>query len=472
MNILSNFINYDSLNNFVQNNFQELSDFLLDKFFIYDEKFKDFLDDFFYDNTKKITENLKQENIKERQIIELLANLAYRYNDSFSFCEFCNVLELDKSILLDNLYKLNRITDINNSYAAFSEALEVFNDFYEKERSNALSINYIMANFIYYKLISRIHNRRAFSEIYAKFASMLSKNYSFLDRDFFDSIFQFDCSNAGEFLDNYLRQINSYLNPNCQINTKAECETGTYADNLKTFGCATFDDILKYAHKYYRDNITDANTRYYNLNRGKAILNCEDDLFQYIHSFGSMHRRKLLAAFNNTKLNLMSYKKCRVIDYACGQGMGTMNLIDFINNNNLEVKIEEIILIEPSQKALARAILHSKKFAKNTKITAICKYLNDLNLKDLARDDMDTIQIFSNILDMNEVRLNTSLYTSIKSSFGNKNLFICVSPYGIANDRLDLFYEYFKDNFDARQISNKSWLDKPTKYEQIFEVRK
>ena len=69
MNILSNFINYDSLNNFVQNNFQELSDFLLDKFFIYDEKFKDFLDDFFYDNTKKITENLKQENIKERQII-------------------------------------------------------------------------------------------------------------------------------------------------------------------------------------------------------------------------------------------------------------------------------------------------------------------------------------------------------------------------------------------------------------------
>ena len=73
---------------------------------------------------------------------------------------------------------------------------------------------------------------------------------------------------------------------------------------------------------------------------------------------------------------------------------------------------------------------------------------------------------------MNEVKLNSSLYDAIKSSFGDKNLFFCVSPCDIANDRLDLFYEYFKEKFNAKQISNEVWRTKPTKYEQIFEVIK
>lgn len=470
--MLNSFLNSTSLSNFVKNNFQTLLDFLLDKFFIYDKSFENTLSKLPHDYAIKISQNLKNDNLKERQILEHLANLTYRYGDFFNFCQFCNALDLNQNIPLKTLNKLSKKQDLDTSFSMFKEALKVFDELYQNEPNNVVFVNYIVSNFIYIKLSSRKNNNIFFVKTFNRLRSFLNENYSFLDREFFNNIFYFSLSNPNEFLDNHLKQINLYLNPNCNLNVKVDCEISNYACDLQNFGCITFNDILKYAQYYYRNNIGDENTRYYNLNRGKAILDHEDDLFQYIHSFGAMHQKKLLTAFNNAKQYLVNYKECRVIDYACGQGMGIMNLIDFLNNNKFNINIKEIILIEPSQKALARAILHLKYFVKNSEIKSICKYLNDLNLNDLLGDNIPTIHIFSNILDMNEVKLNSSLYDAIKSSFGDKNLFFCVSPYGIANDRLNLFYEYFKEKFNAAQISNEIWQTKPTKYEQIFEVIK
>ena len=192
-----------------------------------------------------------------------------------------------------------------------------------------------------------------------------------------------------------------------------------------------------------------------------------------------MHKEKLIGSFKKIKDHLEQYDKINIIDYACGQAMATLNLVDFIKNNDLKCKIEEVILIEPSQNALARAVLHSKCFLPNSKISFVPKYLNDLVDEDLSfkNPTLPTLQLFSNILDMEEVKLNNDLYSCISSSLSLKNIFVCVSPRisSISNNRLDIFYMHFKEYYQARQISNESYGREQrghTKYEQIFEVIK
>ena len=116
--------------------------------------------------------------------------------------------------------------------------------------------------------------------------------------------------------------------------------------------------------------------------------------------------------------------------------------------------------------------------AKKFKIP-VPKYLNDLVDEDLSfkNPTLPTLQLFSNILDMEEVKLNNDLYSCISSSLSLKNIFVCVSPRisSISNNRLDIFYMHFKEYYQARQISNESYGREQrghTKYEQIFEVIK
>lgn len=192
-----------------------------------------------------------------------------------------------------------------------------------------------------------------------------------------------------------------------------------------------------------------------------------------------MHSFKLQQSLQSLLVEFDKLDKLNVVDYGCGQAMGIMNLCDFINNNKLDCKIDEIILIEPSKIALSRAILHSSAFCNSSKISPICKYLNDIEESELKfkNKEIPVIHIFSNILDMETVVLNQKLYNSIENAMGKSNLFICVSPYigKIANNRIDIFYEYFRSKYNARLISNEAY-DRTehcyTKYSILFEVNK
>ena len=217
------------------------------------------------------------------------------------------------------------------------------------------------------------------------------------------------------------------------------------------FSCST---ILKHRKQ---NNLHD------NLERGVALLNGDKELKQYIHSFGNMHIAKLKSAFQVliTPNNFShSTEQIEIFDWGCGQGLGSIALIDqlkiYKNKNEL---IEKITLIEPGTDALKRATLHaSLALNSESKINSINKYIDRaLNDKDLINKKHSfKIHIFSNIIDINEVDADL-INELITSQMSGINYIVCVGPrFGDSKDRkMEYFANSFKYCNDFKIISNR-----------------
>ena len=71
------------------------------------------------------------------------------------------------------------------------------------------------------------------------------------------------------------------------------------------------------------------NQLYADLERGKGILDDEDHLNMYLHSFGKMHKAKLDLAFNSLLSSDVFSGDIEIYDWGCGQGTATICLLDF-----------------------------------------------------------------------------------------------------------------------------------------------
>jgi len=186
------------------------------------------------------------------------------------------------------------------------------------------------------------------------------------------------------------------------------------------------------------------------LNRGKAILHNDDQLSQYLYSYGKMHHGKLQYAYielfkdliRNPQFN--NSAQIEIIDYGCGQGIASFILLNELNNIEFPIEnISKITLIEPSKIALKRADFFLNK---STKIVKVNKYLNDITTDDIKTSDSAIkIHLFSNILDMadaDEPGKDFSierLAKNIKCSQSKDNYFVCVSVRN--GENLDEFAE-------------------------------
>ena len=66
---------------------------------------------------------------------------------------------------------------------------------------------------------------------------------------------------------------------------------------------------------------TSRNKLYQDLERGKGILDDEDHLNMYLHSFGKMHKAKLDAAFGCIPdISEIFSEEVEIYDWGCGQG--------------------------------------------------------------------------------------------------------------------------------------------------------
>ena len=205
------------------------------------------------------------------------------------------------------------------------------------------------------------------------------------------------------------------------------------------------------------------------LNRGQAILQNEDQLSQYLCSFGKSHHRKLNDAYLKLFKDLAenpqfdNSSQIEIIDYGCGQGIASFVLLNELDNIDFPIEnISKIILIDPGKVALDRADFFLNK---STKIVKINKYLNDINADDIKTSDSTIkIHLFSNILDMadeNEPGKDFSierLAKNIKSSQSKDNYFVCVSVRNREN--LDEFAENIMEvklqNIEFISINNQS----------------
>lgn len=177
--------------------------------------------------------------------------------------------------------------------------------------------------------------------------------------------------------------------------------------------------------------------------RGCNPIMKENDLFLYIRSYGNMHYAKICEALNVLPENLLMDNVVEIISWGCGQGIEVIALMEKINIEN----IERVTLIEPSDLAIKRASLHVYSLGINdtSKISTVCKYVNDITSVDLISTATTTkIHLFSNILDISSVSI-TYLKELITEKFKGLNYFICVSPY----ERLEKAerLEQFSQNF-------------------------
>ncbi len=174
-----------------------------------------------------------------------------------------------------------------------------------------------------------------------------------------------------------------------------------------------------------------------------TIYTEELQLNAYLVSYTDWHKGKLAKAF--TLLNEPLPRQINIIDWACGQGIATLFILDYIRQNVLPCSIREVILIEPSKMALERAVYLINKAAPDIVIRFVNKKINDVTANDLVFNHQAPIyQMFSNILDIGGIdhkHLTQILYTNRLYS----NTLVCVSPYYLSgNIRINSFFNYFQ----------------------------
>jgi hypothetical protein len=203
-----------------------------------------------------------------------------------------------------------------------------------------------------------------------------------------------------------------------------------YAYKLKYMENPTFNKVRDLAIKFMRELPKQLQDELYEaLNRGIDILDSEPQMVTYLYAFGPMHQAKLNYAFKHMPIGYFYQPQINIIDYGCGQAMGTMCYADYLRDNGCSQKIKTITLIEPSEMCLKRAALHSSVFFPDAKIVTVNKKFDDLTNDDIVcSEDIPTLHILSNVLDVTSFNL-IKFSKLIKSQLKGNNQFICVGPY-------------------------------------------
>jgi len=187
-----------------------------------------------------------------------------------------------------------------------------------------------------------------------------------------------------------------------------------------------------------------SNRVFYSLQRGVSILTTEDQLLAYMHSYGKMHYAKIKLALSKiTNINLAG--ELEVYDWACGQAIATMALLERVQGENILSSINKITLIEPSIISLKRGTLNVKKFIHSDILCTINETFDSLSLEIFDSNiHYKKVHLFSNILDVDFFSLY-DLVNIIKGSFNGYNLFVCVSPFinEAKTQRINDFVECF-----------------------------
>jgi superfamily II DNA helicase RecQ len=199
------------------------------------------------------------------------------------------------------------------------------------------------------------------------------------------------------------------------------------------------------------------------LSRGVALLNTHEHLCQYLQSFGNMHQAKLLDAFHGLPVQIFN-NDFEIIDWGCGQGIGTINLFDYLLKKGLGINVKKVTLIEPSKEALDRAVLHTKCYLTNKEtVHSINDFFENISVSQLKSNlGIPVIHIFSNILDVAQIDLK-HLAEIVDKSVLSDNYIVSVGPLNATNRRIDAFYNYFnvsliyeQENRNFRYFEDKS----------------
>lgn len=179
--------------------------------------------------------------------------------------------------------------------------------------------------------------------------------------------------------------------------------------------------------------------------RGRRPITEDAAIMCYLVAYGQMHQSKLKIAFNAMLGKVRLPSRINIVDWGCGQGLGTLVLLDYLKETGYECLVDNVILIEPSSLALEYAHLYVSKrlSAQRTGIKVVNKYFSDLEISDLQMEgDSAVIHLYSNILDVEGIDIK-DLALWLKCFRQRENYVVCASPYyWSGNNRIEDFFNY------------------------------
>ncbi len=381
-------------------------------------------------------------------------------------------------IRLDAAKKYLKINDISKDYFnRIDEILELLDKSAKIDEYNIKSIK----SFLYFfksalLQFQRVQNNSLFETI-VKLTIEKKNQFEFLQDvelyKFFENINGLTLEKSLHLIDEIFASINLKKSVCTLDNLSVSKENSQYSAALYNLKNPTFDEIRNISYSYIK-SIGDPIELYERLQRGEKIIDDEKLLYKYLVSFGGKHKAKLYSAYDEI-IDKIKTEKFDIVDWGCGQATATMLLLNYANEKNIKLNIENITLIEPSSLSLSRGLLHIDILKQNEyKVNAINSDLDCLDSDDFKICSKNKVlHIFSNVLDIESFSLDLNFFNKVSSLLNNDSIFICIGPNrnDRSNNRINLFYNYFNENFDTKLISSRdNDVGNATRYEKIFEV--
>lgn len=247
-----------------------------------------------------------------------------------------------------------------------------------------------------------------------------------------------------------------YKGQDTYINRKFEIDD--YYRQICSLKNLTIDDVVSVSRNFvpvsfrnrawdYRDNFGRT------LEHGTAVLKTEEQCCAYMSAYGPMHRHKLMRALDENEFPYSDLASgIEIYDWGCGQGIGTMAVVEKLRQHGMLRKLCKVVLEEPSDVARDRAVIHVKKALEdnNADVIAVSKYLpsdngdNSNSITSISVEQPTAIHIFSNILDIEAVSLKG--VSKMITSSGQNHIVLCIGPANLNESRILSFRNYFVEN--------------------------
>ena len=229
-----------------------------------------------------------------------------------------------------------------------------------------------------------------------------------------------------------------------------------YAEDIKQ--CNSIDDIIDYCHNALPEEYKGRPWTHPELNHGINLLASDVALNCYMSAYGDMHVTKCRAAMMNFPFNDIQ-GSIEIVDWGCGQGIGSATIIEVLRQRNLFQWLRKITLIEPSYSAIERANDNIRTLTHGTveiDVKNLFLPANDIvegeTLNSIGYRYNNIIHVFSNILDVTAIDLG--MVAKMVASAQGKHFVLCIGPQNGAAYRIEKFCSVFGEQNYFSQINS------------------
>jgi len=203
------------------------------------------------------------------------------------------------------------------------------------------------------------------------------------------------------------------------------------------------------------------------LEYGRKLLQTQEELDQYLYSYGPMIERQWSVLLEQFKYPCATFQ---VIDYGAGQGLATIHLLDRLVELNLELP-DAVTLVDLSEIALERAAktLTCYKGGAARDIVRLPKNLSDIKVSDLGFiKNAERIHLLSNVIDIPSFDC-AKFFKEILNQPGRHQV-LAVSP---SRDFTggDARFEELSELFEAERIAGAERLNGEFSWRQFRDFR-